>query len=139
MELLGELGDEMHLLNSANHRFTQIAPWRPSSPVRRRRHVSPVRHPPVVARHVSSVSHHTPALCPPLSCCQPSVAAVTCQSRGWPANMLDIPDAAAARPAHPLHRKFRVKYPQVKLITRIQERGQRAYLQDMFMWGIVGN
>ena len=46
--------------------------------------------------------------------------------------MLDIPDAAAGRPARPLHLKSRVNYLQIRLITRIQESGHRAYLQHMF-------
>ena len=37
-----------------------------------------------------------------------------------PGNMSDSPDVATARPAGPLHLKIRVKFPQVRLIMRIQ-------------------
>ena len=76
-------------------------------------------------------------------CCHLSAVAITCQpathgthpAAHWPlsSNMLDIPDTAAARPAHLLHIKFRVKCMQVRVILHTQECGLRAYSQQMFM------
>jgi hypothetical protein len=127
-----------------------------SSPSPFNRPPTPPSAPAILPGNMSDIPNAA-AVRPAGRCCHPSVGAITCQPATHalhpaatcppaapfcPAkrsgNMLDIPDAATARPAHPLPLKFRVKYLQVELIMCIQEYGQRTYPQHMIITRQIG-